>query len=47
MISLEQAFSDTERAAAAALKAARGLTTQVRALERAAKAGNITAIKRE
>ena len=47
MISLEQAFSDTERFAESALKAARGLTNQVRALERAAKAGNISAIKRE
>ncbi len=46
MNSLEQAFSDTERAAESALKAARGLTTQARALERAAKAGNISAIKR-
>lgn len=47
MISLERAFSETERAAESALKAARGLTTQARALERAAKTGNITAIKRE
>ena len=47
MISLEQAFSDTERAAGSALKAARGLSNQARALERAAKTGNITAIKRE
>ena len=47
MISLEQAFSDTESAAALALKAARGLTTQARALERAAKTGNIAAIERE
>ena len=47
MISLEQAFSDTENAAGTALKAARGLTTQARALERAAKTGNIAAIKRE
>jgi len=47
VISLEQAFSDTERSAQSALKAARGLTNQVRALERAAKAGNISAIKRE
>ena len=47
MISLEQAFSDTERAAESALRAARGLTTQARALERAAKTGNIAAIERE
>ena len=47
MISLEQAFIDTESAAESALRAARGLTTQARALERAAKTGNITAIKRE
>ena len=47
MISLEQAFSDTEKAAESALKAAKGLGTQARALERAAKSGNIAAIKRE
>ena len=45
--SLEQAFSDAERAAASAFKAARGLSSQIRALERAAKTGNITAIRRE
>ncbi|MDE0069110.1 MAG: hypothetical protein OXO48_05310 [Caldilineaceae bacterium] len=47
MNSLERAFGDTERAAEAAFKAARGLSSQVRALERAAKTGNIAAIKRE
>ncbi len=47
MISLEQAFGDTERAAESALRGARRLSTQARALERAAKTGNITAIKRE
>ena len=47
MISLEQAFSDTERAAESALKAARDLGTQARALQRAAKSGNIAAIRRE
>ncbi len=47
MNSLEQAFSETERAAESTLRAARGLTTLARALERAAKTGNITAIKRE
>ena len=47
MISLEQAFSDTEKAAAAALKMARGLGSQARTLEKAAKSGNIAAIKRE
>ena len=47
MISLEQAFSDTEKAAESALKMARGLGLQARALERAAKNGNIAAIKRE
>jgi len=45
--SLERAFGDTERAAEAAFRAARGLSSQVKALERAAKTGNIAAIKRE
>ena len=47
MISLEQAFSDTERAAESALRAVKVLGTQARALEKAAKSGNIVAIKRE
>ena len=47
MISLEQAFSDTEKAAEAALKMARGLGSQARTLEKAAKSGNIVTIKRE
>lgn len=46
MVSLEQAFSDTERAAESARKAAQELVRQAQALERAAKSGNIAAIKR-
>ena len=46
MISLEQVFGDTERAAESALKAAKELGSQAKALEKAAKNGNIAAIKR-
>ena len=46
MISFEQAFIDTERAADSTLVSARNLMTQARALQRAAKTGNITAVKR-
>ncbi|MCY4437238.1 MAG: hypothetical protein OXE05_07905 [Chloroflexi bacterium] len=45
MDSFEQAFSDTEKAADSALKSANDLTKQVKALQKAAKDGNITAIK--
>ncbi len=47
MISIEQAFSDTERAGESARKSATGLATRARALARAAKEGNIAAIRRE
>ena len=47
MINLEQAFSDTEKTAESARKSATGLATQAKALERAAKSGNIAAIRRE
>ena len=46
MDSFEEAFSDTERAANSALKSATDLAKQIRALQKAAKEGNITAIKR-
>ncbi len=46
MASFEQAFSDMERAAASAAKSATGLTKLARALEKAAKDGNIAAAKR-
>ncbi len=46
MDSFEQAFSDTEKAADSALKSASDLTKQVKALQKAAKDGNITAIKK-
>ena len=47
MDSFEQAFSDTERAAAATLAAAAALVRQAKALQKAAKEGNIAAIKRQ
>ena len=46
MDDFEQAFSGTEEAASTALKSATGLATQIRALQKAAKEGNINAIKR-
>lgn len=47
MESFEQAFSDTERAAEATIAAANALARQAKALQKAAKEGNITAIKRQ
>ncbi len=46
MVSFEQAFSDTERAAESTRKSAAELVKQAKALERAANTGNITAIRR-
>ena len=46
MVSFEQAFSDTERAADSTLKSAADLVKQVRALKKAAQTGNIAAVKR-
>ena len=46
MVSFEQAFSDTERAAEATRKAAADLVKQAKALERAAKTGNIATVRR-
>ena len=46
MTTFEQAFSDTERAADSALKSAGAVNRHARALTRAAKAGNIAAVKR-
>ena len=46
MISFEQAFRDTERAAESAGESARRVGIQARALARAAKTGNIAAIRR-
>ena len=46
MESIEQAFGSTEEAAASALKSATSLTTLTRQLQKAAKEGNIAAIKR-
>ena len=46
MTTFEQAFSDTERAADSALKSAGAVNRHARALMRAAKAGNIAAVKR-
>lgn len=46
MTNFEQAFSDTERAAESALKSAGAVTRHAKALVRAAKAGNIAAVKR-
>ena len=46
MTTFEQAFSDTERAADSALKSAGAVNRHARALARAAKAGNIAAVKR-
>ena len=47
MTNFEQAFSDTERAAESASASARQLNNRARALARAAKTGNISAIRRE
>ena len=46
MVSFEQAFSDTERAADSALKSAADLMRQTRALKKAAQTGNIAAVRR-
>lgn len=46
MVSFEQAFSDMERSAASTAKSATDLTRLARALEKAAKEGNIAAAKR-
>ena len=46
MVSFEQAFSDMEKAAASTVKSAADLTKLARALEKAAKDGNIAAAKR-
>ena len=46
MVSFEQAFEDTERAADSTLKSASSLMTQVRALRKAAREGNIAAVRR-
>ena len=46
MVSFEQAFSDMERAAASTAKSATDLNKLARALEKAAKDGNIAAAKR-
>ena len=46
MISFEQAFSDMEKSAASTVKSAADLTRLARALEKAAKDGNIAAAKR-
>ena len=47
MTTFEQAFSDTERAADSALISARQLSNRARALAKAARTGNIAAIRRE
>lgn len=46
MISFEQAFSDTERAAEAAVKSAANVVSQAKALVKAARSGNVVGIKR-
>ena len=46
MGSFEQAFSDTERAATSTLQSAAGLVSLAKQLQKAAKEGNIAAIKR-
>ena len=46
-MNFEQAFSDTERAADSALISARQLSNRARALAKAAKTGNIAAVRRE
>ena len=46
MISFEQAFSDTERAAISTQESATALVNLAKQLQKAAKEGNITAIKR-
>lgn len=45
-MSFERGFADVERAAAGALKAAQGLVNLTKAVEKAAKAGDLTAIER-
>ena len=47
MISLEQAFSESERTGESVRKSATGLATRAKALARAAKEGNIAAVRRE
>ena len=46
-MNFEQAFSDTERAADSALKAAGAVNNQAREPAKAAKTGNITGVRRE
>jgi hypothetical protein len=46
MVGFEQGFADTERAAVAASKSAAAVAKSARALERAAKTGNLNAIRR-
>ncbi len=46
MVSFEQAFSDTERAAESVSESVRRVGTEARALARAAKTGNLSAIRR-
>ena len=46
MDTFEQAFSATEKAAELTLRSIAGLTSQLKALQKAAKTGNIAAIKR-
>ena len=46
MISFEQAFSDTEKAASSTIKSATDLANLAKQLQKAAKEGNIAAIKR-
>ena len=46
MSSFELAFNDTERAAASTIRSAAGLGKLAKRLEKAAKEGNIAAIKR-
>ena len=46
MSSFELAFNDTERAAAATIRSAASLVSQAKRIEKAAKEGNIAAIKR-
>lgn len=45
-MSFERGFADVERAAAGALKAAQGLVTLTKAVEKAARDGDLTAIER-
>lgn len=46
MVSFEQAFSDTERAAEAVIKSAGDLAKHARALKKAAQEGNVARVKR-